>query len=462
MLYFIKLLFLLITFTPETIRKFILFKIDEETILNWLGIDKGGPDSSELEKLLNSSDGLDIVIPTLDSTSSTDISLKTLHLVMQGLWEKVQDGLTLSDIESTLFFLLFIRFLLIALRYNLKTSFYITCIGLFAGYLWYRHFIDLIDMYRTALLKLPFLHRLGTDGVELKGLGRQEILSSLKLGENAHWYNPGQVIYYAFIKGIIKIDLENRSKHYIDPISMMVSNLDESERSDHLITFYYWIYGIVIPKIFSVCTKFWTQLSGIAAYIFITRVGKKYCPYLIRWHWTFLLIISMIEPFLIYFVHRMTYFQTYVLLPKIGNELFYSTANIQFKIEVLNLIIVAILSVHFGIVLFGLLHAVLGQYFYFPFIVTNVELHVGRKIEGIYSGGNVGWQNPKQKEIDSKRKFVRLWYGWFGRGTSPIVNPIFPGPKFFIKSFFKILVPNRLRKSLKRKLKKIRKSLDEK
>jgi uncharacterized membrane protein YhdT len=36
----------------------------------------------------------------------------------------------LADIENVLFFIVFVRFVILALRYNLKTSFYITCIGL--------------------------------------------------------------------------------------------------------------------------------------------------------------------------------------------------------------------------------------------------------------------------------------------------------------------------------------------
>ena len=65
------------------------------------------------------------------------------------------------------FLFLFIRFVILAIRYNLKTSVYITCIGLFAGYLWYKHLIDLISMYRSVLLKLPFLHKLGTDAIQI-------------------------------------------------------------------------------------------------------------------------------------------------------------------------------------------------------------------------------------------------------------------------------------------------------
>ena len=142
MLYFFKLLLLSI-------------KIDEETVLKWFGI---ADTSSPLDYMYDYNN-----LPQ----KSTDISLTTFKLIVEGLWNKVQDGLTLADIENILFFILFVRFIILAFRYNLKTSFFITCIGFCAGYLWYRHLIDLISMYRNVLLKLPYLNALGKDAVQL-------------------------------------------------------------------------------------------------------------------------------------------------------------------------------------------------------------------------------------------------------------------------------------------------------
>jgi hypothetical protein len=72
---------------------------------------------------------------------------------------------------------------------------------------------------------------------------------------------------------------------------MIISKFQESNDSA-IFSVYYKLYNKVIPKIYEICSKFWTQLSGVAAYAVITRIGKRYCPYLIRWHWTFLLINS--------------------------------------------------------------------------------------------------------------------------------------------------------------------------
>jgi Uncharacterised protein family len=398
MLYFFRLLLLLIN-------------IDQKTVLNWFGIED--PANREIRQAVEN--GYDFNLSNFEP--STDVSLNTFRLIVVGLWEKIQDGLTLADIENVLFFILFIRFIILAIRYNLKTSFYITCIGLFAGYLWYRHLIDLISMYRSVLLKLPFLHKLGMDAVQLRSLQRQMVLTDLKLGENVHWYNPGQIIYYALTKGVVNVDPETGLRYYIDPISMFISNLQEPNKSN-ILPLYYKIYNKIIPKIYEICSKFWTQLSGVAAYAVITRIGKRYCPYLVRWHWTFLLIIGMVEQIFIYFIYRVYYFQTFVLIPQSDSYGNYIDSNLLIQINVLNGIIACVVLTHIGFMIFGLFHAIWGQYFYLPFFVENTELHIGpRPKNSIYSGGQTSWQDPKEKEKNLNRFLPKLWYGWFGRGT---------------------------------------------
>ena len=414
----------------------LLINIDQETVLNWFGIED--PTSREIRQAIES--GYDFNLSNIEPVPNTNVSLDTLRLIVQGLWEKIQDGLTLADIENVLFFILFARFIILAIRYNLKTSFYITCIGLFAGYLWYRHLIDLISMYRSVLLKLPFLHKLGMDAVQLRSMQRQMVLTDLKLGENTHWYNPGQILYYAFTKGIINVDQETGLRYYIDPISMAISNIQEPTNSN-ILPLYYKIYNKIIPKIYEICSKFWTQLSGVAAYAVITRIGKRYCPYLVRWHWTFLLIIGMIEQIFIYFIYRVYYFQTFVLIPQAKSYGNYVDPSLVLQINVLNGVIACIVLAHIGFILFGLFHAIWGQYFYMPFFVENTELHIGpRPKNSIYSGGNTSWQDPEEKEKNLNRFFPKLWYGWFGKGTQTNWQ-----------------ISNKLNKFIKRILKKINK-----
>ena len=130
---------------------FILINIDQETVLAWFGIEDFNSHFS-------------------NSESFSLFSLKTFQLIFESLWQRVQNGLTLSDIENVLFFILFIRFVILAIRYNLKTSFYITCIGIFAGYLWYRHLIDLIATYQNVLINIPFFNQLGIDAADITEL----------------------------------------------------------------------------------------------------------------------------------------------------------------------------------------------------------------------------------------------------------------------------------------------------
>jgi Uncharacterised protein family len=413
----------------------LLINIDQETVLNWFGMED--PTNQKTRQALES--GADLNLENFEP--SPDVSLETFRIIIEGLWVKIQDGLTLADIENVLFFILFLRFVILAIRYNLKTSFYITCIGLFAGYLWYRHLIDLISMYRSVLLKLPFLHRLGMDAVQLRSLHRQMVLTDLKLGENTHWYNPGQILYYAFTKGIINIDPETGLRYYIDPISMLISNLQEPLKSN-VLPVYYNVYNKIIPKIFEICSKFWTQLSGVAAYAVITRIGKRYCPYLVRWHWTFLLIIGLIEQIFIYFIYRVYYFQTFVLIPQTKSYVNYVDPSLILQINILNGVITCVVLTHIGFIIFGLFHAICGQYFYVPFFVENTELHIGpRPTNSIYSGGYTAWQDPKEKEKNLNRLLPKLWYGWFGRGTNnnvSIANNFVRLIKKFLKNVTKL------------------------
>ena len=77
-----------------------LIHIDQETILNWFGIEKS-------------------IISSVDKLESTSaLSMETFHLISERLWQRIQDGLTLADIESIIFFLLFLRFILLIFRYN--------------------------------------------------------------------------------------------------------------------------------------------------------------------------------------------------------------------------------------------------------------------------------------------------------------------------------------------------------
>ena len=393
-----------------------LIHIDQETVLNWFGI-TNPIRPSVVSSTIGSFDA-QLAVDKLNSSSA--FSVETFQLVIIGLWQQIQDGLTLSDIENLIFFLVFLRFVIYIIRYNFKTSFYITCIGLCAGYLWYRHLIDVVLMYRQMLIKVPYLQQLGASAIELESNSQALLTTDLNLGSNVHWYNPGKLIYYAFTKGIVQTDSETGIQYYIDPISMIISNLNEASKMK-VIPIYYKMYTIIIPRLFETISEVWNQLSGIAAYAVITRIGKRYCPYLIRWHWTFLLIIGFVEQILIYFLYRVIYFQDVIIQEKLSIAAAngYLDSNLLSQFNLLTGILTFCVTIHLGSICFGLFHAIWGQYFYFPFLVENTELHIGpRPKNSIYSGGQTAWQDKKQENV--QRRMPKLWYGWFGSGTNDI------------------------------------------
>lgn len=404
-----------------------LINFDQATIFNWVGINL---------KTRNILDTRQNVYVEEDPIYK---SIESLKLIMTRLWKGAQNGLQLSDIEYIIFFFIFVRFIVLIFRYNIKTSTYITCIGMFAGFLWYRHFVEILSSYSQLLVRIPYLQKLGVSTIHLHS-DTSLLDNDQTVDPDIKWYNPGKFLYYAFAKGVIKSDSETGIKYYIDPMSMIISKLNPDEHNK-LLQYYYTLYDVVIPRFFKLLGEFSQQLSGIAAYSVITRLGKRYCPYLIRWHWTFLLIIGLIEQILIFFLYRVAYFQQTVIAPNLvynvvtqvtGKRIVNVTSadpNLLFQFNLLNGLLISLILLHLSSIFLALLHALWGQYFYFPFLVENTELHIGpRPKNSIYSGGQTAWQD--NGSINENRKFTKLWYGWFGSGTntnwifSPLIQSV--------------------------------------
>jgi Uncharacterised protein family len=429
----------------------LLIDVDQETVLNWFGIENA------INQDFNQSNF---------ETSTDLVSLTTFRLILESLSKKVQDGLTLGDIESILIFTLFIRFLILATRYNLKTSFYITCIGLLAGFLWYRHLVDTVHTYRLLIIKIPFVHKLAPDATTLFNIKmnsnmslridpndfttddltgnlktivknpakfeanlinphtnkKKRIISKLfnsdlKSLDDVHWFNLGKILYSSIKKGIV-FSPEAGERFYIDPLSMIITKLPVSIQIP-ILSWHDNMYNHVIPKIFSISRKYWNQLSNIAIYALITRIGKRYCPYLVRWHWSFLILLGMMESLYTALLYRIFYFTSTVVRPQVKVRFpDLPDPTVVFQYKILNLVIMVMVVLHIGFILFALFHAIWGQYFYFPFMVENTELHTGpRSTTSIYSGGQTAWQNKDEQEQYKNRFFPKVWYGWFGRGT---------------------------------------------
>jgi len=176
--------------------------------------------------------------------------------------------------------------------------------------------------------------------------------------------------------------------------------------------FYYNLYGTFLPNAWRFIEGQVQDLWPIISYLIVVRLNKKYCPYLIRWHWTFLLVCAFVELEFVKLVFRLWTYQMDILIPEDRFE----------ESELVESMNMAIITLHYLFVWFGLLHAACGQYFYIPFIVENTEIHIGKRpVNSIYSGGYTSWQTGQTKELRlmSKRKklfiFPRIWWGWFGR-----------------------------------------------
>ena len=147
----------------------------------------------------------------------------------------------------------------------------------------------------------------------------------------------------------------------------------------------------------------------------------------------------MVEQIFIYFIYRVYYFQAFVLIPQTKLSSNYVDQNLLLQINALNGVIACVVLAHIGFILFGLFHAVWGQYFYVPFFVENTELHIGpRPKNSIYSGGNTSWQNPAEKEKNLNRFLPKLWYGWFGSGTKNAWNITNSVTQFIKRIFIKL------------------------
>jgi hypothetical protein len=82
-----------------------------ETVLNWFGVE-----DRAIKKLVKQR--VTVMLLTFQILNHRLMFPVALRLIVEGLWDKIQDGLTLA-IENVLFFIVFVRFVILAF-YNLK------------------------------------------------------------------------------------------------------------------------------------------------------------------------------------------------------------------------------------------------------------------------------------------------------------------------------------------------------
>ena len=369
----------------------LLIYIDQETILDFLGIEG----------------------PYKPYQISTPVSLETFKLIVDSICDYYQGGLGLSDIENIALFILGIRFIFLSKKYNIITGFTITSIGLGAGYLWYLHLDDLLDFFEDSIWLCPLTRKLGSE-LEEAYINDMFTLSDPEV-------DPNWSLYGSAIQGFLKLTSNNGYRY--DPISMLWSYLPSDIRffSDKI---YYFLTLKAIPQSYRFIDTQITNLASGLWYGFIVRINKRYCPYLIRWHWTFLLTLEYLERPMYMLADRLRVYLDEFLIP-----------NDLPETDLVEVILITLIAVNYVFLMLCLLHALCGQYFYFPFLTENTDLHIGlRPKDSIYSGGHTIWQNKTaylvSRQASAKlnkyrsgtirsayRLIPRLWYGWLGRGT---------------------------------------------
>jgi hypothetical protein len=389
-----------------------LIHIDQETILNFFGI-------SDPNTIVINSDYQTIFENSELIPISTNVSLETLRIIVQAIIDYSKTGLSLVDIENICLLITFIRFIILAVKYNIKTSFYICSISLFAAALWYFHAKEVLLNWSGSI----------------KGLGMKELSrarNSVIDDKNAYRLSYRSLIVTEFRKQLpgkfsftdseirssndffsLKFALTKaavRDEYRIDPISMVFSRLPKSLTpvTDKI---YYTIFDNLLPRIVNQCIRTFKAMWPVTSWVYITRVWKQYCPYLIRWHWTFLQTYDWIEQYLFKFAFRIAIYAWSL-----------QREGIYDRPAVIAVGLRCMLYMEFLFVFYALIHALFSQYFYVPFLTENTELHVGpRPKDSIYSGGYTDWQEynsrwkPYGLEGRSKNGFPKLWYGWFGK-----------------------------------------------
>lgn len=423
----------------------LLIDINQETLFKYLGIDNLPFSTAEYANNVE---------------LSTPITGETLRIILQEIARYYQKGLGFVDLENLALIIIFIRFFYLIKKYNLLTAFYISGICLWAGYLWYAHLKDFFCyFYGKNMLLSALTAKMGNEYLEITRLAKA------RLYQNAKSSRDSDLFYGPMVRGLM--NLIRKDGYNRDGLSMLFANVPEDSQYRVLTDkIYYTLTLKIIPPIYSLFNKEVVGFIPIAFYTYVTRVNKTWCPYLVRWHWTMLIVCDYGERFMLGIHRRIGSYTFQTLIPKyeklittayttsslkelesininkyqwrlVDNDLmrtiisFFDTVfkpwDLPTQIEFGLTVVIGTIVCQYIFIVFGMLHALCGQYFYLPFFTENTELHVGRRPRNSlysggwqpwtdWSGGSTAWQSSRSQKIARNSLFPRLWYGWFGQG----------------------------------------------
>jgi len=140
---------------------------------------------------------------------------------------------------------------------------------------------------------------------------------------------------------------------------------------------------------------------------YFIRIKKDQIPYFIRWHLGHALYFGLIGEY------------SYV---RVFSNAKFIIARLTARqdIEGVKLIegILALLSVYIlSLLIWMMLHAAFGQYFFLPLLTETVEMHTSRRpIMSPYSGGYASWQKVNREDYG----LFQWWWGIFGKDKEDI------------------------------------------
>lgn len=402
------------------------FGISRETVLYYFGCLFNDTTPIKHERIYNwKVNSFNEIVGVVDEPG---ISLHTLDLVAEMLLDRWLVGLRFQDIETLLYFFVVVRVMSLSIRYNPFNVIVITICSLLACHVYYKNFVGLISKYGEIFKEMETTEWLVAQ-IDMKK-------DFVKINHRA---NP----IVLFIRGMT--DSWRWGADNIDPISIWVRKIPDSVYRPWVFRIYYFFKNTFLPFWYKFYVYEGRKAVGILKYQYSTRVFKKYVPYIFRWHYTFTMLYSTLIGPINGIVLRTVRYKSFILEPyiedyhkieKIKDALFkadpknyvpppeliladelikqYDDAVIQsFWIDECMYIL---LYIQISFLAIAFLHALFGQYFYFPFVVENVDLHVGKRPKrSIYSGGFTAWQD-RDKSYGASTLPV-YWWGMFGRGT---------------------------------------------
>lgn len=317
-------------------------------------------------------------------------SLSYREIIVNKINQITTVGFTIDEFQKAMVILCLIRFIIYSIRYNPITSFKICAIGSVSCFLWALTLNACVRFHylNGTMDYCRLLKRISIEEEEYREMAK--IIGTAKYVEDYWKKATGEMSPYHFewVRPIFNL-VPDRYSHITDPI-----------------------YEYIRTDLYSLLKKFYKarirSLMPMAMYTGVTRLGKKYCPYHVRWHATFIMMTLPIQTWIFSCTARAKHLMIHKLIP---NRRFIDAENLR-----VNLGAIAFLQISFC--MYAMLHAIFSQYFYIPFFVQNTELHVGtRNKKSIYSGGYTAWQDAFVFYDLNFRESMRLWWGFLGRGT---------------------------------------------